>query len=125
MFSDEKMLLDIRLNSLKNFVDRFIIAEANYFHNGAPKKLNFDINDFPKFRDKIKYIVVDKQPENIFLENKKDSFEKKEEKKILNSIMRDNFQREQLSHGLKNIEMNDWIIINDLDEIPNLEKPRL
>ena len=35
--------------------------------------------------------------------------------------MRDNFQREQLSHGLKNIEMNDWIIINDLDEIPNLE----
>ena len=37
MFSDEKMLLDIRLNSLKNFVDRFIIAEANYFHNGAPK----------------------------------------------------------------------------------------
>ena len=121
MFSDEKMLLDIRLNSLKNFVDRFIIAEANYFHNGAPKKLNFDINDFPKFRDKIEYIVVDKQPENIFLENKKDSFEKKEEKKILNSIMRDNFQREQLSHGLKNIEMNDWIIINDLDEIPNLE----
>ena len=121
MFSDEKMLLDIRLNSLKNFVDRFIIAEANYFHNGAPKKLNFDINDFPKFRDKIKYIVVDKQPENIFLENKKDSFEKKEEKKILNSIMRDNFQREQLSHGLENIEMNDWIIINDLDEIPNLE----
>ena len=121
MFSDEKMLLDIRLNSLKNFVDRFVIAEANYFHNGAPKKLNFDINDFPKFRDKIKYIVVDKQPENIFLENKKDSFEKKEEKKILNSIMRDNFQREQLSHGLENIEMNDWIIINDLDEIPNLE----
>ena len=81
MYSDEEMLLDIRLNSLDKFVDRFVIAEASYFHNGEPKKLNFNIENFSKFKDKIEYIVVDKQPENIFLENKKDSFEKKKKKK--------------------------------------------
>ena len=29
MFSDEEMLLDLRLNSLDKFVDRFVIAEAS------------------------------------------------------------------------------------------------
>ena len=29
------------------------------------KKLKFDINNFKKFKDKIIYIVVDKQPKNI------------------------------------------------------------
>ena len=52
MFSDEKMLLDLRLNTLNSYVDKFIIAEAKYLHNGKPKKLNFNINDFSaKFMD--------------------------------------------------------------------------
>ena len=29
------------------------------------KNLKFDINKFTKFKDKIIYIVVEKQPENI------------------------------------------------------------
>ena len=29
------------------------------------KKLNFNINNFKKFKDKIEYIIVDKQPNNI------------------------------------------------------------
>ena len=37
MYSDEEMLLDIRLNSLDKFVDRFVIAEASYYHNGEQK----------------------------------------------------------------------------------------
>ena len=44
MYFDEDMLLDIRLNTLNNFVSKFIICEAKYKHNGAEKKLNFDLN---------------------------------------------------------------------------------
>ena len=31
----------------------------------VPKKLNFDINQFKKFKDKITYIIVDEEPPNI------------------------------------------------------------
>ena len=31
----------------------------------AQKKLRFDIKKFQKFKDKIVYIVVDQQPDNI------------------------------------------------------------
>ena len=46
MFFDENMLLDLRLNILDKYVSKFIICEATYNHNGKPKKLNFDINNF-------------------------------------------------------------------------------
>ena len=120
MFSDEKMLLDIRLNTLNKFVDKFIITEATYLHNGESKKLNFNINDFSKFKNKIEYIVVENQPSNIILENENDNLIKRDEKKIFNSIQRDNYQREQLISGLKKLDEDDIIIISDLDEIPNL-----
>ena len=65
MYFDEDLLLDIRLNYLDKFVHKFIITEANYTHNGSKKKLNFDINKFKKFKDKIIYIMVDEEPKNI------------------------------------------------------------
>ena len=37
MFYDETMLLKIRLNILHKFVDKFIITEARYLHNGKKK----------------------------------------------------------------------------------------
>ena len=86
------------------------------------KKLNFNINNFLKFKDKIDYIVVNQQPPNILkLETDKNQ-NLKEEDKIKNSILRDNFQREQLSIGINNLSSEDWVIISDLDEIPNLNK---
>ena len=57
MYFDEDLLLDLRLNSLDQFVKKFVITEATYTHNGTPKKLNFDIKKFKKFKDKIIYIV--------------------------------------------------------------------
>ena len=65
MFYDEKLLLEIRLNILNKFVNKFVISEAKYLHNGKPKKLNFNINDFSEFRNKIEYIIVENQPEGI------------------------------------------------------------
>ena len=64
-YFDEDMMLEIRLSTLFNYVDKFIICEATLDHAGNEKKLNFDINKFKKFKDKIIYIVVDKEPENI------------------------------------------------------------
>lgn len=121
MYFDEDLLLDIRLNSLKKFVKKFVITEATYTHNGSPKKLNFDIDKFKKFKDKIIYIVVDDQPKNILEMKNNDSRERYGEKLILNGMARDYFQREKLMEGLKKANDDDLVLISDLDEIPNLE----
>ena len=120
MYYDEDLLLDIRLNVLNNYVKKFVITEATYTHNGSKKKLNFNINNFSKFKNKIEYIIVDQQPPNIKGINNEDSEGTKEEKLILNGMARDYFQRECLQKGLQNLENDDLIIISDLDEIPNL-----
>ena len=65
MFFDEELILDLRLNILDKYVDKFIITEASYMHSGKPKKLIFDINKYSKFKDKIIYNVVNEQPSNI------------------------------------------------------------
>lgn len=122
MFYDEKLLLEIRFNILNKFVDKFIITEANYLHNGDSKKLNFNINDFNEFKNKIEYIVVDNQPEDIQLIGKGDNELAIDEKKIFNSLKRENFQREMISKGLTGLNQEDIILISDIDEIPNLIK---
>ena len=121
MYYDEDILLDIRLNVLDKYVKKFVITEATYTHNGSKKELNFDINKFDKFKDKIEYIVVDQQPPDIRELQINDTTQIKDEKLILNGMARDYFQRENLQRGLKNLNDDDLIIISDLDEIPNLE----
>ena len=93
MYFDEDLLLDLRLNHLNKFVKKFIITEATYTHNGNKKKLNFDINKFTKFKNKIEYIVVEKQPENILKFDEKEPRHKRGEKLILNGMARDYFQK--------------------------------
>ena len=121
-FYDEEMLLDLRLNIMHKYVDKFVITEANYMHNGKEKTLLFDINKFSKFKDKIIYIVVDKPPPGILKINDSDSEDIKGEKLILNGYKRDNYQRQMADLALKEIGPEDWIIINDIDEIPNLKE---
>ena len=122
MYFDEDLLLDLRLNTLSKYVSKFVITEATYTHNGTKKKLRFDINNFKKFKDKIKYIIVDTQPPNILPIDDRDNFEKKGQKLILNGYARDNYQRNKLADGIKEAADDDIIIISDLDEIPNLKK---
>ena len=121
MYYDEDLLLDIRLNTLGKYIKKFVITEATYTHNGSNKKLNFDINKFKKFKDKIIYLVVDKQPPNIFELIKGEDDKKKAEKLILNGMARDYFQRENLQKGLKDSNEDDLVLVSDLDEIPNLQ----
>ena len=121
MYYDEDLLLDLRLNILDKYVKKFVITEATYTHNGNKKKLNFNINNFKKFKDKIEYIIVDQHPPNIKEIKAQDSKKIIEDKLILNGMARDYFQRECLNKGLQNLEKDDLIIISDLDEIPNLQ----
>jgi len=65
MYFDEDLILDLRLNTLNDYVDEFVIAEATRDHAGNEKKLNFDYKNFSKFKNKIKYLIVDDIPINV------------------------------------------------------------
>ncbi len=120
IYFDEELLLDIRLNILNKYVDKFIIVESKFSHRGEPREPNFNINRYKKFQDKIEYILLDKNPENLFKINKDDT--KINEKIIINGNLREFFQRNAIQEGLKNADEDDLIIISDVDEIPNLEE---
>ena len=120
MFFDEEMLLDLRLNILDKFVDKFVIVESSYTHSGKEKKLIFDINKYSKFKEKINYIILKDPPEGIEEINNGDSEGEISRKEILNALKRENLQRDTIFNGLKDADKNDWIIISDLDEIPDL-----
>ena len=64
-FFDEEMLMDVRFNILDEFVHKFIVVESTYSHSGEKKKLNFNINSYPKFKDKIEYLVIEEEPANL------------------------------------------------------------
>ena len=112
MYFDEDLVLDFRLNILKDHVNKFVIAEATKDHTGRDKKLNFDINNFSKFKDRINYLIVDDLPMNIR------SFKKNWPVHHL----RDQHQRNALARGYKNCNDDDLIMISDIDEIPNPNK---
>jgi len=120
MFFDEEMLLDLRLNILDKFVDKFVIVESSYTHSGKEKKLIFDINKYSKFKKKINYIVLKDPPKGIEEINNNDSEGEISRKEILNALKRENLQRNTIFNGLNDADKNDWIIISDLDEIPDL-----
>ena len=66
-FYSEDLMMDVRFNVLNEYVHKFIVVESKYSHSGKPKKLNFDIKKFPKFKDKIEHIIIDKLPAGIEL----------------------------------------------------------
>ena len=84
MFYDEEAVLDIRLNSLKNSVDCFVIVESKFYHNGKKRDLKFDINKYPKFKDRIIYVVQDEEPLNLETVKKEDDEGTKSYKQIFN-----------------------------------------
>jgi len=109
MYFDEDLMLDIRLNVLDKYVNKFIIAEATIDHAGNNKNINFDIKKFSKFKHKINHLIIDDLPKNIGFIKKNWS----------PSHIRDQFQRNSLIKGIKELNENDWVMISDIDEIPD------
>ena len=121
MYFDENMILDLRLNTLNDYVDYFVIVESAFNHKGDKRSLKFDIKKFEKFKEKIIYLVKSDEPSDLNKINKNDDDITKGSKHIFNAAKRENGQRNFISEGLKNAEANDLIMISDVDEIPNLE----
>jgi len=122
MFYDEKMILDLRLNCLNKHIDKFIIVESSFTHSGEKRDLLFNINDYPNFKDKIIYIVLEEQPKDLFELSKSDTFDQENSKYILNALKRENLQRNTIEKGLLSASPDDIVIISDVDEIPDLDK---
>ena len=112
MYFDEDLVLDIRLNTLNDYVDKFVIAEATLDHSGREKKLNFDIKNFLKFKDKINYLIIDDMPKEV----------EQQKKNWHSAHIRDQFQRNSLKKGFLDSVDEDLIMISDIDEIPNPKK---
>lgn len=106
-FFNELDLLDLRLNILYEYVDKFVIVEGNKTHTGKDKEfiLEANFNRFEKFRDKIIYIKVEFP----------DSPEHRD--KYGNNWFYENYQRDSIMQGLIACNPNDIIIISDCDEI--------
>ena len=125
MYFDEDVVLDLRLNTLNDDVDYFVIVESNFTHKGDRRSLKFDYKNFPKFRDKIIYLIYDKKPKKLENIDEKDSHGQQNRKYIFNAIHRENGQRNFIAEGLKIAEDDDLILISDVDEIPNLKNINL
>ena len=120
MYFDEEIVLDVRLNTLNEFVDYFVIVESKFTHKGDKRDLKFNPNKFKKFKDKIIYLVYDQQPKEIELINNQDNQDEVSRKSLWNAIYRENGQRNYINKGLIDAKENDIILISDVDEIPNL-----
>ena len=120
MYFDEEMVVDIRFNTLNQFVDYFVIVESKFTHKGDLRTLKFNHKKFEKFKDKIIYIIDDQiyaQTEDV---GSQDSEEEKSRKYILNAAHRENGQRNLIIKGLDEAQNEDFILISDVDEIPEL-----
>ena len=115
-FFEENMIMDIRFNILNPYVDKFIVCESLYTHSGKKKNINFNVNDYPKFKNKIIHIILEEEPVDLI--NGEDL---SVQDKRLNSITRIRSQRNYIKTFLKEFSPDDYIIYSDNDEIPNLE----
>lgn len=119
-FFNERLMMDLRFNILNDHVSKFVVVESTFSHSGEKKKLNFNIDDYPKFKDKIIYIPIDKEPYGLV---KGEELIKNPFHKRLNSIKRIEQSYNYMSNGISEALDNDLIMISDNDEIPNLDSP--
>ena len=103
LFSNELDILEIRLNELKDVVDKFILLESDTTTSGLPKRLYFNENRerFKQFSDKIIHNIY-KCPTNS-----KDAW------------VREEASRNMIKEVLGVVKDDDIVIIADADEITN------
>ena len=104
-FFNELDLLEMRLNILKDVVDKFVLVEAGETHTGKPKPFYFKDNEdrFSAFRDRIVYVGIESFPKGH------------------DAWWCENYQRNEILRGLEGARPDDIVLISDLDEIPRPE----
>ena len=103
-FYNEFDVLRKRLKYMRDHVDKFILVEATVTHSNKPKELLFEKNKslFSEYADKIIHVVVRDNP------TEEDPWS------------RENYQRNCIVEGLKNIPDDAVVMISDIDEIPDV-----
>jgi hypothetical protein len=108
MFYNELDILELRLMVLDEYVDKFVLVEAEVNHVGGPKELFFYKNRqrFTKWLDKIEHVVVSAE------ESPTDP----------SPWAREKYQRECITRGLERLDVPDYatIMLSDVDEIPDM-----
>lgn len=114
-YNGEADMLEIRLNILNDYVDQFIIVEADTTFSGKPKPLYYWLQRkrFEKWADKIKYFVID---ENYTTEEMLEA-ENSPNTQGAEHWKREFLQKESIKKALTHLKDNDHLMIGDVDEI--------
>lgn len=105
-FYNELELLEIRLNVLKDVVDKFVLLESTVTYTNQKKPLYYEENKeiYKKFHHKIIHIIVRDSPD------------------VSHPWIIEHYLMGATIRGLKKARANDLILISNLDEIPRPEK---
>lgn len=116
-FLNELDTLEIRLNILDPYVDKFILVEARETFSGVPKPLYYLENKerFAKWNHKIQHYTA--EPEQ-FIEMAKVSPNTGNGEHYW---VREFAQKESLQNALKGLDDEDIVFISDVDEIWNMD----
>jgi len=104
-FFNELDLLEGRLEYLYNTVDRFVLVESDRTHSCKKKPLYFQENKtrYQKYLDKIVHVVY-----------------RNSNTSTASAWIHENAQRASIIEGLSDLPDDAWVMISDLDEIPNI-----
>ena len=120
LYYDEDMLLDIRLNTLADVIDRFVIVESTHTFTGKKRQLHFDINKYSQFKDKIIYVVHDEPPVMKAAEDVnqlQDAISGQHDGLVVDAWANEAAQRNAIMRGLTRAKDDDLILVSDVDEI--------
>ncbi len=122
-YNGEKDILDIRLNVLYPYVDKFIIVEFDETFSGLkkPKYLLKDWNkDWVKFLDKIDYAYIPKSEYSKYedLADTSPNVPKGGPKHWRQEFC----QKEAIKDTILELKDNDIVFIGDVDEIPDMNQ---
>jgi beta-1,4-mannosyl-glycoprotein beta-1,4-N-acetylglucosaminyltransferase len=101
-FFNEVDLLKLRLETLESMVDVFVVIEATKTFTGRDKPLHYDPRLFSEHAEKIRHIVIDKFPFDFS-----------------DPWRAERYQRNSIIQGLGDARPQDWILVGDVDEIPD------
>lgn len=120
-FFNELDVLEGRLNYLYDYVDYFIIVESNVTFSGKDKPFHYLENQlrYKKYQNKIIYYpyIFDNSKHNFNFNIVVEKMDYSNPHWYL-----ENAQREHITNFAKKFDDSDYIMISDLDEIPNREK---
>jgi len=116
VFHNEFDLLEIRLREMGEFVDRFVLVEANQTQRGTEKPYYFQENRerFSTWADKIVDVQVEFPDElppalGVYQHRRKKDWE------------RENYQRNCIARALETCTGDDLVLLSDVDEIVRAE----